>query len=226
MPRKHALILPAFAAFLVVAAACTTFAPAADGNPDAATSPDAAMSSEAGATDAAVAETSSAEAGTAGDGGVLVGSINAAGPTTDDPLSEGSLDAHGFVALSSGTARQMDLYVRQWPIGMTALVGVYSDVENLPATLLAQGTVTKSATSTPGWARAQLSPEVTIVKSTTYWLAFYAPTNKLIVRSKPDVACPFQLQFMGIGGGQSSLPATFVPSSSYSECEAAVYLSP
>jgi hypothetical protein len=220
---QRRLVLPALAACLaclVVGGACSKFEPADDANTDAAVAVDAMGSTTDGGAD----DVSNGEAST-GDSGLLLGSMEIVAPKTDDSVSAGSLDTHGFLAASAGTARFMVLYVREWPDGGTALVGVYSDASGVPAKLLAQGTVANPA-RTEGWASAQLNPELKIVAGTTYWLGYYAPTPQLVVRTRIDDACPSQLNYMNAGAGLSTLPTSFLLSSAFKSCEPAVYLTP
>jgi hypothetical protein len=217
MDRKRAMVLAAFAACLVAAIACTRFEEAAAPAP-----PDAGANPETGPGADAQAD---AGASCGPDAGVLLGSTDVALPKQDDSISEGSLDAHQFVAGTSGTATCMHLFVREWPSEGTILVGVYEDVAGSPKNLLAQTKLVDAAKPT-GWTRAPLDKALTIATGSKYWLGFYAPSAKLVIRSTIDAACPVQVHNYRVGAFKSELPPQFVMDSLFAACEAAAFLSP
>ena len=89
--------------------------------------------------------------------------------STSDSNESGSAQAWSFTASGSGTAGAISLFVDSGNTAAGMLLGLYSDSNGSPGTLLASGTV--SSPQSGAWNTATLSGGVSITSGTKYWLA-------------------------------------------------------
>lgn len=134
-----------------------------------------------------------------------------------DGNSAGQAEAFQYTATASGTATLAYFYLDSTSTADSVVVGVYSDANGNPGTLLAQTTI--GAPAKGAWNKVTL-PATSIVAGTNYWIAVLAPSGMLQYR---DVAAggPARASSQHT---LTSLPATWTTGSSWTNSPASVYL--
>jgi hypothetical protein len=142
-------------------------------------------------------------------------------------LSQGDSDTAGQAeaiqqtATTSGTVESISLYVApngQWSgaPGPTVVLGLYSDNNGKPGTLLTSGSAAQKAKS---WATATV-PKVSVTAGTRYWLALLSPSGSVYYFTSPTANCG------DVGSTQTNLrnlPSSFSTGPSWGNCPASIH---
>lgn len=96
-----------------------------------------------------------------------------------DSNGAGSAEAFKYTALTSGTANTIALYLNNDNAATRVRVGIYTDNNGNPGTLLSQAEITNTVEGS--WNILTL-PTTTITQGTNYWIAVLSPRNRGIVR--------------------------------------------
>jgi hypothetical protein len=142
-------------------------------------------------------------------------------------LSQGDSDTAGQAeaiqqtATTSGTVESISLYVApngQWSgaPGPTVVLGLYSDNNGKPGTLLTSGSAAQKAKS---WATATV-PKVSVTAGTRYWLALLSPSGSVYYFTSPTANCG------DVGSTQTNLrnlPSSFSTGPSWGICPASIH---
>lgn len=180
---------------------------------------DAALDGPADATDAAKdASTDVVGDGGPCSGGLLVGSNDVTIPGTDY-IGVGTIDAYGYTAVASGTARCAWIHLEG--IGGGLQIGVFKNGASSPGALVAAGFIT---TPKVGWNAVVLDQAVPINPGDVLWIG-------LLCGSSPT---PLIRAVGACGAGQFkmysqftfTLPSPFVGTGPNPECGAPFYLTP
>jgi hypothetical protein len=91
-----------------------------------------------------------------------------------DGDTAGAAEAFTFTASTSGSTKQLSLYVDSTSVAKTVIVGLYGDNAGHPGTLLTQGTLTAPAAGAWGWVSI---PAATVTAGAKYWLAVLSPSG-------------------------------------------------
>ena len=146
----------------------------------------------------------------------LVGNTNL--ESGADYNTAGLAEAFSYSAIATGTATKCNLYVASDNGAGTVIVGVYSNNNGHPGTLLSTGSKTNPTNG--AWNAISIS-SVSITLGTTYWLALLGPVGNGIIR------------FRDWSGGSSegsyelnlnSLPGTWTTGVTYSTSKMSAYL--
>ncbi len=147
----------------------------------------------------------------------LVG--DAAVETNVDANAGGQAQAWQYVASASGVSSQISFYVDPSNDTSVVTLGVYSDVNNAPDSLL--GSASFAPPDSGGWNTVVL-PGVPIAAGTKYWLAALGADGYMKFRDKSGGSCSSQ---GSADIGLSALPATWTPGPSWTGvCPASFYI--
>jgi PKD repeat protein len=106
----------------------------------------------------------------------LVGDKNVT-PVTDS-ISQGKAQAFQTQATLTGWVTGLSVYVDRGSPGTTLVAGLYTDENDHPGTLLAQGTLSSPS---GGWEMLSVPP-VSITAGSKYWVAILSPNGMLTFR--------------------------------------------
>ena len=95
-----------------------------------------------------------------------------------DSISQGKTQAFQTQAAVTGWVTGLSVYVDTGP-ATTLVAGLYTDENDHPGTLLAQGTL--SSPGSGGWETVSLPP-VSITAGSKYWVAILSPSGMLTFR--------------------------------------------
>ena len=107
----------------------------------------------------------------------LVGDNNI--ETNIDSNTAGTAEAFQYVATTTGTANNLQVYLNGTNAASQVVVGLYSDATGAPQTLLGLATITTPIDGT--WNTASLPTGVSITSGTKYWIATLGPKTHGIV---------------------------------------------
>ena len=107
----------------------------------------------------------------------LVGDKNVT-PVTDS-ISQGKAQAFQTQEAVAGWVTGLSVYVDTGSTGTTLVAGLYTDENDHPGTLLAQGTL--GSPGSGGWEMVSLPP-VSITAGSKYWVAILSPSGMLTFR--------------------------------------------
>ncbi len=137
---------------------------------------------------------------------------------SSDSNAPGVAEAFRASATTTGTLTKISVYVDSGSTAAGLVAGVYTNVNNHPGTLLAQGT--KTSPTAGAWNDLTV-PSATIASGTVYWIAVLAPTGTLRFR---DACCgggtPAETNAIQ---GLTALPATWSPGTVYNDGPGSVY---
>ena len=148
---------------------------------------------------------------------VLVGDANV--ESTSDNNTTGEAEAFKYTAIGTGTAVSASFYLDSSTTANTVKVGVYSNNSGHAGTLLTSGTITSP--NNGSWSTTSLSPAVTINSGTTYWIVILGTDGSLAYRDKSSGSCAEGTSATGL----TNLPSTWSSGTSYTYCNASVYIS-
>ena len=129
-----------------------------------------------------------------------------------DSNSAGRAEAFQFTATNSATATGVRVYLNATNQADTVTVGVYSDANGAPGTLLGQATSTTPVNGT--WNTVALPGNVTITQGTTYWLAILSPRQHGTIGFR-DKATGGPQSVVSSQSNLTTLPSTWTSGSSY-----------
>src|SRR4051795_6786157 len=137
--------------------------------------------------------------------------------TTADSNEAGTAEAFKATASASGTTTQMSVYVASGNTAPTVVVGIYSDANGHPGTLLTKGT--RSAPTAGAWNTVTV-PAASLTAGQTYWVGLLGTGGTLQFRSGSGAACRSE-------GSQSSrlstLPSTWATGATWGTCPPSAY---
>ena len=138
--------------------------------------------------------------------------------TGADSNAAGSAEAFQATASASGTVAQLVLFLAQTNAASRVIVGLYSDANGHPGTILTQGTI--SAPVNGAWNTINV-PAVAITTGQKYWFAILSPSGTGVLRFRDK-----------LGGGRSetsaastltALPASWTTGTVYPDGPLSIY---
>jgi hypothetical protein len=132
--------------------------------------------------------------------------------SNQDSNTAGKAEAFQYTATTSGTANGVQVYLNGTNQASQVVVGLYTDNNGKPGTLLGQTTITTPVNGT--WNTATLPTGVSITSGTNYWLAVLGPKSQGTIGFRDKASG-------GVGSHTSSqsnltsLPATWSDGTSY-----------
>ena len=136
-----------------------------------------------------------------------------------DHDAAGEAEAFRFTATASGQAGSLTLYVDAGSGATTVTVGVYSDANGKPGTLIASGSL--SAPRTAAWNTVTLGSNPTLSSGTPYWIAVLGTGGQINYRDSATGSCSQSNATTGL----SDLPATWSPGTSWPTCNLSAFVS-
>jgi hypothetical protein len=138
-----------------------------------------------------------------------------------DSNPPGTAEAFVFTAVTSGSAKVMQLYLDSGSIASRVILGIYSDSAGKPRTRLAS--VTLTAPKAGAWNTFTLPSPVSIVAGTKYWIALLTPTGQGTIKFR-DVAGSPGVAYVSSSTTLTSLPATFSVGAAYQSSPVSAYV--
>jgi chitodextrinase len=135
-----------------------------------------------------------------------------------DNNSAGSAEAFKYTATASGSAGSLKFYVNTGSAATSIKVGIYSDNGGHPGTLLTSGSITAPAAA--AWNTATLSPNVSLVSGTNYWIGFVGTGGTLNYRDIGSGGCSESFATANI----TNLPATWTSGQAWPSCTLSAYV--
>ena len=136
-----------------------------------------------------------------------------------DSNDPGQAEAFPFVAGSSGTAGTVSVYVDSQSSASAVLVGLYTDNNGHPSSLLGDG-----STSSPvagAWNSITVG-SASVVAGNTYWVTVLGVGGTMVFRDSDAGSCS---SITSAQSGLSSLPAAWSSGSSWPTCSLSAYVS-
>ena len=146
---------------------------------------------------------------------MLLGSQTIQSNTDTDPA--GTAEAFRYTATATGAAASLKLYVSSGTTASSVKVGVYSNNNGHPGTLLTSGAIPAPTTGT--WNVASLSPAITLTAGTTYWIGFLGTGGQISYKNTTSGSCS-----ESPSGNLSALPVTWTTGAVWSSCNASAYV--
>jgi hypothetical protein len=134
-----------------------------------------------------------------------------------DQNTAGTAEAFRTTAVASGTLTKLAAYVDASSTATTLDVGVYSNSNGHPGSLLAQGTV---APVNGAWNTISV-PWAAVTSGATYWIALLAPSGTLRFRDR-DCGCANPSE-TSAQTTLTTLPATWTTGIVYADAPASAY---
>ena len=155
---------------------------------------------------------------------LLVGRSSLAQPPNDsngqvDTNPAKTAEAFPYVAINSGTANTLEVYVDSSSTAANVSIGLYSDNNGNPGTLLESGTET---TVTPGWNAISVSG-VSVTAGTTYWLAILSTSGTLAFLDDRASGLNTDQSQGSSSSHLNALPSTWSPGSTYTTDQASLF---
>jgi hypothetical protein len=137
--------------------------------------------------------------------------------TTPDSNGAGTAESFKATARASGTTTKMSVYVATGNTAGTMVVGIYSDANGHPGTLLTKGT--RSAPTAGAWNTVTV-PAASLAAGQTYWVGLLGTGGTLQFRAGSAAGCRSE-------GSQSStlstLPSTWATGAMWGTCPPSAY---
>jgi hypothetical protein len=137
--------------------------------------------------------------------------------SSPDSNGAGTAEAFKATASASGTTAKMSVYVATGTTAGTMVVGIYSDADGHPGTLLTKGT--KTGLGAGAWNTVTV-PAASISKAKTYWVALLGTGGTLRFRGGSADGCRSE-------GSKSStlstLPSTWASGATWGTCPPSAY---
>jgi hypothetical protein len=140
--------------------------------------------------------------------------------SNQDSNTAGTAEAFQFTALNSGTGTKLNVYLSGSNQATNVRVGVYTDNNNNPGTLLSQALITSPINYT--WNTVTLS-NTTITAGTKYWIAILSPKGKGKVFFK-DKAPGGQGSVSSSLSNLTTLPSTWITGSSWASTSISAFV--
>jgi hypothetical protein len=138
--------------------------------------------------------------------------------SASDTNASGEAEGFEYTAVASGTTGTLSFYVNAGNSASTLKLGIYSDNNGHPGTLLSSGSAASPASS--AWTMVNLSPAVTIKSGTTYWIGFLGTGGTLTYKDSASGSCSESY----LTANQTSLPSTWSSGSSWPSCTLSAYV--
>jgi hypothetical protein len=135
-----------------------------------------------------------------------------------DTLVAGQAEAFRLQAASSGVGGAAHIYISTANAAKNVAVGIYSNVDGQPGSLLGAGSAPASAAGT--WSTVPIA-HVDLVAGTSYWLAILGTGGTLDYRDRTSGTCPAETSAQNNLG---ALPSTWKAQRGYWTCPASVYV--
>ena len=148
---------------------------------------------------------------------VLFGDMNQANYADSNPA--GTAQAFQFVANTAGSASDIDVYVNSGSTASTLSVGLYSDANGKPGSLVASGSL--KSPKAKAWNDVKLGSSQTIVQGDGYWIALLGTGGKL---NYLDTTSGTASSYVDSSAGLSSLPQTFSAGAEYKVSPVSAYV--
>ena len=148
---------------------------------------------------------------------VLFGDMNQANYA--DSNAAGTAQAFQFVANTAGSASDIDVYVNSGSTASTLSVGLYSDANGKPGSLVASGSL--KSPKAKAWNDVKLGSSQTIVQGDGYWIALLGTGGKL---NYLDTTSGTASSYVDSSTGLSSLPQTFSAGAEYKVSPVSAYV--
>jgi hypothetical protein len=139
--------------------------------------------------------------------------------STADSNSSGEAEAFSYTAVASGTAGTASFYVNSGSAATSLKVGIYSNNNGHPGTLLTSGTL--ASPKAAAWNLVSLSPGASLSSGTTYWIGFLGTGGSLNYKDQSAGFCSESYAT----AGQTNLPTTWSSGQSWPSCAASAYVS-
>ncbi len=134
-----------------------------------------------------------------------------------DNNDDGVAEAFPFTSLSGGTATEASVYIDSGSAATGLVVGLYSDDDGAPGTLLGQASISSPASGT--WNRLSFPP-VPISAGTQYWLAILGTGGQLNFRDdNTDGTC------RSVTSSATSTMPSSIGESWWDTCDVSAYVS-
>lgn len=147
---------------------------------------------------------------------VLLGNQNIQTNTDSDPA--GTAEAFKFTAVANGVAGALKLYISTGTTATSVKAGIYSNNNNHPGTLLTSGSISSPVSAS--WNTITLNPGTNLTAGTVYWIGFLGTGGQLSYKDATTGNCSESPS----GSNLSALPATWTTGTSWSSCNASVYV--
>jgi hypothetical protein len=147
----------------------------------------------------------------------LLGSNTVQGSADNNPAGEA--EAFQFTATASGTADTLTFYVDSGSAATGLNVGVYSDANGQPGSLLTDGSI--SSPKSAAWNTVSLGSNPTLTTGSPYWIAVLGTGGQLNYRDDAPGSC----SQANAAGALTALPATWSSGSSWPSCNVSAYVS-
>jgi hypothetical protein len=135
-----------------------------------------------------------------------------------DALAAGQAEAFLLQAGFSGVGGAAHVYISTGNAAKSVAIGIYSDVNGQPGSLLSTGSAPASAAGT--WSTVSIG-NVNLVAGTSYWLAILGTGGTLDYRDRASGSCPAETSAQTTLG---VLPSTWKTQRAYWTCPASVYV--
>jgi hypothetical protein len=139
--------------------------------------------------------------------------------STADSNSSGEAEAFSYTAVASGTAGTASFYVNSGSAATSLKVGIYSNNNGHPGTLLTSGTL--ASPKAAAWNLVSLSPGASLSSGTTYWIGFLGTGGSLNYKDQSAGFCSESYAT----AGQTNLPTTWSSGQSWPSCNMSAYVS-
>jgi outer membrane protein assembly factor BamB len=138
-----------------------------------------------------------------------------------DTNVQGQAEAFMVLGDACGTVNSLNIYVDASSTAGGVVVGLYSDNAGTPGALLTQGSL--SAPVAGAWNKITV-PQVSVTTGTSYWIAVLGTTRgTLAFRDTSGSTCVSQASS---STSLTTLPATWVPGSTWQSCLVSAYAAP
>ena len=131
-------------------------------------------------------------------------------------------EAFAFIAVASGTARVMQLYLDSSSTASRVILGLYSDRAKKPYSRLASVTLTTPRAG--AWNSFELSAGVNIVAGQRYWIAILAPVGYGLVKFRDLSHAKGTAIYLSSSSSLTSLPTTFSVGQAYQGWTLSAYI--
>jgi len=135
-----------------------------------------------------------------------------------DHNAAGSAEGFRYVAEATGQASRLSLYIDSGSTASRVDLGIYSDDNNHPGTLLASSTI--SAVRAVEWNTTLLNTTAILTKGTAYWIGFIGTGGTLNYRDQSTGNCSESTSSNSI----TALPTTWNSGSSWPTCGLSAYV--
>jgi hypothetical protein len=138
-----------------------------------------------------------------------------------DNNAAGSAEAFTYTATATGTVNQLSVYLDASNSATSVVVGLYTDSNNNPATLLTSGTI--AAPTRGAWNNLTV-PNAAVTSGTKYWIAVLGPTGAGTVQFR-DIASGGGKTVASAQNNLTALPATWTSGAVYANSPLSAYAS-